>query len=46
MLKQIKKKIQQRRERIRKEELKKKFVGRLKVGEKFGEHNNVRPPFR
>ena len=46
MLHKIKKRIQKRKEEKRKTELKKKFVGRLRVGEDYGVKKRTRPPFR
>ncbi len=46
MLRKIKKLIQQRKEEKRKADLKKKFVGKLRVGKDYGVKRNTRPPFR
>lgn len=46
MLYKIKKIIQQHREEKRKAELKKKFVGKLRVGKNYGVKRNRRPPAR
>lgn len=46
MLHKIQKLIQQRREEKRKAELKKRFVGKLRVGKNYGVKRNRRPPVR